>query len=143
MVLGQDISPGYTQDVGKSCSHLEVQLEGGLLPSSFTWLLVDPRRSISKFTHDGFSMGLPHDIAAEFSQYENLRECTTWKIHYFKNLILKITFHGYFHVWFNRNKSINSIHIQEMETAQEQEYQEVWSSYNLTTIEGNPFNSIY
>ena len=68
MVLGQDISPGYTQDVGKGCSHLEVQLEGCLLPSSFTRLLVDPRRSTSKFTRDGFSMGLSHDIAAEFSQ---------------------------------------------------------------------------
>ena len=128
MVLGQGISPGYTQDVGKGCSPLEVQLEGPLLPSSFTWILVDPRRFTSKLTHGGFSTGLPHDIAAEFSQYENLRECTTWKIHYFKNLILEVTFHDYCHVWFNRNESINSIHFQETEIAQEQEYQEAWSS---------------
>lgn len=126
MVLAQDFSPGYSQDVDKGCSHLEVQLEVALLPSLFTWLLVDPRRSTFKLTHGGFSTGLPHDIAAGFPQYKQPeRECTRWKIQYFKNLILEVTFHGYCHVWLNRNESINSTHIQEMEIAQEQEYQKV------------------
>lgn len=108
MVLGQDISPGRKLKMLWQ-GRLPWGSAGGSITKRIHMTSVDPRRHLLPSSHDGFSMGLPSWHSSWISsQYENLRDCTTRKIHYFKNLNLEITFHGYCHVWFNRNKSINS-----------------------------------